>query len=178
MVNYKKILRFEIYSFIFIGVLGALLHFVYNWSGNNSIVASFSAINESTWEHLKILFLPTIIAYIIGYFFIGKENSNFWCASALDIAVSLISIIVLFYVYQGILGANIDIINIFIFYVAIFLGKLVSYRVLISNNFECNKNLSISFILILALCFIVFTYKTPEIGLFKDPISGKYGFIE
>lgn len=34
--------------FLFISVLGVLLHFTYEWSGDNPIVALFSAVNEST----------------------------------------------------------------------------------------------------------------------------------
>ena len=47
----KKILKFQIFSVIFTWILGTILHFLYEWSGDNKIIASFSAGNESTWEH-------------------------------------------------------------------------------------------------------------------------------
>ena len=56
----KKIIRFQIFSVIFTWILGTILHFLYEWSGDNKIIASFSAVNESTWEHLKLVFFPTI----------------------------------------------------------------------------------------------------------------------
>ena len=37
-----------------IAALGALLHFLYELSGCNKVVAIFAAVNESTWEHIKI----------------------------------------------------------------------------------------------------------------------------
>ena len=72
----NKILRFQIYCVIFTAILGTLLHFTYEWSNENRIVGFFSAVNESTWEHLKILFYPMIITTIIEMIFIGKENNK------------------------------------------------------------------------------------------------------
>ena len=48
-------LKTNLFRFIFISVLGVLLHFTYEWSGDNAVVGLFSAVNESTWEHLKLL---------------------------------------------------------------------------------------------------------------------------
>lgn len=49
-------LKTNLFRFIFISVLGVLLHFTYEWAGDNAVVGLFSAVNESTWEHLKLLF--------------------------------------------------------------------------------------------------------------------------
>ena len=58
MLKKNSILIFEIISSIFIMILGTLLHFTFKWSNNNVLVGTFSAINESTWEHLKLIFFP------------------------------------------------------------------------------------------------------------------------
>ena len=42
-------------------IFGNLLHFVYNWSGKDRIVAAFAATNESTWEHMKLLVIPWVV---------------------------------------------------------------------------------------------------------------------
>ena len=68
MENRNKILIFQIVSTIFIIILGTILHFTFKWSNKNPLVGSFSAVNESTWEHLKLLFFPMLITTIIGYF--------------------------------------------------------------------------------------------------------------
>lgn len=44
-----------------------------------------------------------------------------------------------------------------------------------TNKGKCNDKIAIGVLIVLFLCFVIFTYKTPEIGLFKDPISGKFG---
>lgn len=51
-----KIKKYQIISSIFVCILGTLLHFTYKVFGENSFVASFSAVNESVWEHLKLLY--------------------------------------------------------------------------------------------------------------------------
>ena len=50
-------------------ILGTIFHFTYEWSGKKVIIGLFSAVNESTWEHLKLLFFPMLITTFIGYFF-------------------------------------------------------------------------------------------------------------
>ena len=50
----------ELVGLLFTIALGNLLHFVYDWSGENDIAAAFAATNESTWEHMKLLAVPWI----------------------------------------------------------------------------------------------------------------------
>ena len=57
-------------------VLGTLLHFTYEWSGEDKIVAIYSAVNESTWEHLKLVFYPMTIMAIIGTFVMNKQKNT------------------------------------------------------------------------------------------------------
>ena len=58
-------LKTNLFRFIFISVLGVLLHFTYEWFGDNAVVGLFSAVNESTWEHLKLLFFPIMLLTIL-----------------------------------------------------------------------------------------------------------------
>ena len=65
-MDIKKIRNFQIFSIVLAFVLGTLLHFTYKLSGENKIVAVFSSINESVWEHLKLLYFPMLLSTIIG----------------------------------------------------------------------------------------------------------------
>lgn len=176
MKDKTSILRFTIFSIIFTMILGVILHFTYEWSNKNLIIASFSAVNESTWEHLKLLFFPILITTIIGYFYIGKDFSNFLCARSLGILTAILFTVIFFYTYSGVLGANIDFLNIASFFVAVFLGEYVSYKILLSH-FSCDKLGAIILLIMLLFYFILFTYNPPKIGLFKDPLTNKYGII-
>lgn len=176
-MNKNKIRNYQIFSIIFTFILGSLLHFTYALSENNPIVAIFSSINESVWEHLKLLFFPMLLTIIIGCFYIGKEVPNFLCSKTIGILVSMVFMIIFFYTYTGILGRNIPAIDIASFFIATILGEFASY-VLIVNKFKCNNVIAIIALVLIFVCFIIFTYFTPNIGIFKDPVTGQYGFFE
>lgn len=169
-----KIRNYQIFSIIFTFILGSLLHFTYDLSGRNTIVGLFSSVNESTWEHLKLLFFPMLLTTIIGYFYLDKKVKNFICSKTIGIIISMLFTVIFFYTYTGILGKNIAIIDIASFFIATILGEFIAY-ILIINRFKCNSRTSIIILSILLVCFVVFTFYTPKIGLFKDPITNKFG---
>lgn len=172
-----KIRNYQIVSAIFVCVLGTLLHFTYEFFGENMLVASFSAVNESVWEHLKLLFFPMLFTTIIGYFYIGKNAPNFLCSKLFGIITSILFIIIFFYTYTGIIGESIVFIDIASFFVAVLLGEYLAYKFM-TSNLRCN-NIIVTIILVsILICFIVFTYFTPNIGIFKDPVTNQYGIIK
>lgn len=174
MLKKNHILIFEIVSTIFIMILGTLLHFTYEWSNNNVLVGTFSAINESTWEHLKLIFFPMLITLVIGYIYIGKNIPNYLCAKVLGIIVAILFTIIFFYTYTGIIGTNFAIIDISSFFIAVVLGQYVAYQKMQSKS-SCNNLIAIIILLVLYLCFLIFTFFPPHIALFRDPITGIFG---
>ena len=100
-MNTNKIRNYTLLSIIFTFILGTLLHFTYEWSGENIIVAAFSAVNESIWEHLKLLYFPMLLTLIIGYFYIGKSTPNFICSKVIGILSSILFTIAFFYIYNN-----------------------------------------------------------------------------
>ena len=172
----NKLLKFQIFSVIFTWILGTLLHFTYEWSNENIIIAAFSAVNESTWEHLKLLFFPMLITTVIGYFYLRPTEGykNFLSAKTIGILSALSFVVVFFYTYTGIIGTNFAVLDIGSFFVGVLLGEFVAYK-LTKNNVKCNRWLAVIVLLVLLLCFVIFTYHTPHIGLFRDPVSGIYG---
>jgi len=170
-----KIKNWQIITVIICLILGILLHFTYEWSGENAIVGLFSAVNESTWEHLKLAFFPMLLMAIIGYFVIGKRTNNYWLAQAIGIITAITFIVTFFYTYRGVLGKNIDVLNIGSFCVAVILGEFVTYKILKSRKTYNAELVSIIFLVILFFSFILYTFYPPQIPLFQDPISGDYG---
>lgn len=173
-MDIKKIRNYQIFSILFTIVLGTILHFTFEWSGFNKIVGAFSAVNESTWEHLKLLYFPMLLSLVFGYFYIGKQVPNYICSKAIGILSAIVFTVIFFYTYTGVLGKNIAIIDISSFFVATILGELISYLLMI-NNFKCNNIIGIIIIVGLGIMFVYFTYNPIKIGLFKDPITGVYG---
>lgn len=174
MLKKNPILIFEIISTIFIMILGILLHFTFEWSNNNVLVGIFSPVNESIWEHLKLLFFPMLITTIMVYFYEGKKISNYLCAKVLGIILAIFFTIIFFYTYTGIIGTNFAIIDIGSFFIAVVLGQYVAYQKMQSTS-SCNNIIAIIILLLLYLCFFIFTFFPPYISLFKDPITGKFG---
>ena len=165
----EKIRNYQIFSIIFTFILGTILHFTYKWSGENALVGIFSAINESTWEHLKLLFFPMLITTIIGFFFLRKDVSNILCAKTVGILIAIVFTVVFFYTYTGVLGKNIAIIDISSFFIATVLGEVFAYNLMI-NSFKCSNKIATFVLVVLFIMFAVFTFLTPKIGLFKSPI--------
>ena len=91
-----KILNYEIISTIFICIIGTLLHFTYELSNNNIFVGFFSAVNESTWEHLKLIFFPMLISTIIGFLYFKNKYKNYLCSKALGLQLQCFSLYLFF----------------------------------------------------------------------------------
>lgn len=165
--------RLNIISFVVISVIGTLFHFIYDWSGNNKFVGYFSAVNESTWEHLKLLFFPAVFYFVFEYFLLKKRANNFISASAIGIISGLVSIVAFFYTYKGILGYNVDFINIFIFYLGVAITIAVR-TLIIKKEWFTSKTWNIVFLIIILLIsfgFIVYTYSPLTLGIFTPPIE-------
>ena len=177
MKNKNPLLKFQIISVIFTGILGTLLHFTYEWSNQNILIGVFSAINESTWEHLKLAFYPMLITTIIGYFLFKDTRFNFLCAKMIGILFTLSFIIIFFYTYSGIIGKDISILSIGSFFVSIILGEYLAYKI-VNSDYSCDNSIAIIVLILLFVCFVSFTFFPPKIGLFKDPLTNTFGIFK
>ena len=166
-MNRNKIKNYQIFSTILVFILGSLFHFTYDWSGQNNIVGIFSAINESVWEHLKLLYFPMVLTILLGNNYIKKDAPNFLCAKTIGILVSMAFTVIFFYTYTGILGGNVAFIDISSFFIATILGEFIAYVIMI-NKYKCNKTMALLILILLFLCFAIFTFYAPQIGLFED----------
>ena len=174
MKDDKSFSKFQIFSTIFTLISGVLLHFAYQWSGNNSFIGLFSAVNESSWEHLKLIFFPMLITLIIGYFIFKNDFPSYICAKTISIICAMLFTIIFFYTYTGIIGTNYDFLNIATFVIAVILGEYITY-LLTFNHIDCNKSSSVITLILLAFVFLIFTFNPPKINLFKSPIDNSYG---
>ena len=176
-IKENKLLKVQIIVILFCLILGTLLHFTYEWSGENLFVGSFSAVNESVWEHLKLAFYPMLIAAIIEYFFVKNIANNYVEAKTIGIFTAISFIVVAFFTYSGIIGTSIIEIDILLFIISIILGEYVAYKLMKRNDESTVATTSLSIIILafLLLCFVIFTYLPPEVNLFRDVTTGVYG---
>ena len=173
----KSIFWYELVGMVFIILLGSMLHFTFEWSGNQPIIGVFSAVNESVWEHLKIAFWPALLYLIFEYRYLYKKSNNFFLAKTLGIYSITIIIPAIFYSYKIFFEENL-LIDIGSFILAIIIGQLISYRLLTNKKLaKMFELISLIALLILALAFVIFTFYPPQIHFFQDPNTGEYGII-
>ena len=172
----KSLERYGKIGFAFAGIMGILLHFLYNITGKSVLVAPFSAVNESTWEHMKLLFFPLLVFAFIEYRLIGKNYENFWCVKLIGTVTGLLAIPFLYYTYKGALGTSADWFNIAIFFIAAAVTFFLE-TALLKRDIPCpvSSAVSVGALILIAVIFIIFTFAAPEIPLFMDPIKGSYG---
>lgn len=166
-MSLKKI---ETISFFIACILGVLFHFVYEWSGNNPAAGIFSPVNESTWEHLKLIFFPILIVSVPEYFVLPSSRQHrFWFSKLISILAGMILTVVLFYTYTGVYGKNVDALNIAIYFIAMTASYLLSFRILNADRKQGLSTMaSLLCIFMIFLLFAVFTKRPPDIGLFQD----------
>ena len=173
----KKSLKFwQICGFISTSISGVILHFLYDWSGESILIAPFSAVNESIWEHMKLLFFPLFLYALIEYRLIGKKYDNFWNSKLAGTLTGLLLIPIIYYTYTGILGVNADWFNIIIFFIAAAVSYFIETLLLNSNISFCKSSvMAFSILCIIALLFVIFTFIQPKIPMFQDMSTGKFG---
>lgn len=151
---------------------GTLLHFVYDWTGESSLAAPFSGVNESTWEHMKLLFWPLFL-FALAQRIYFKHQENYWCVKLAQILLGLILIPVLFYTYNGAIGKSPDWVNIAIFYICAALTFLFEWRAWNRDWLQCgHPRLALAAICLIGVLFVVFTFAAPQLPLFQDPLTG------
>jgi hypothetical protein len=170
-----KIGLWQLMGFAVTSLGGTLLHFLYDWLGEAVWIAPFSGVNESTWEHMKLLFWP-MLAFAAVQSFSFKDRGDFWCIKLRGILLGMLLIPVIFYTYNGAVGKSPDWLNIAIFFVAAAGVYLYEARLFAGGGVKCGSpNRAVAALCGLAVLFAVFTFVTPEIGLFRDPLTGSYG---
>ena len=165
----------QLIGFAITSLGGTLLHFLYDWLGKSMWIAPFSGVNESTWEHMKLLFWPMFIFAIVQSIY-TKNRECFWHVKLRGIVLGLSLIPVLFYTYNGVVGISPDWINIAIFFISAAIAYIYETKLLRSNK-KCNLSSKLSILLLcfIGLLFVIFTFQTPTLGIFKDPITKSYG---
>jgi hypothetical protein len=171
----RYILKWELAGIVFIFLLGALLHFVFKWSGESPIVGAFASVNESVWEHFKQGFWPIFLYAIVEFRFIRQHAHNILPAKAVEVYLVPLITGLVFYGYTAVIGDEILIVDIIIFAVAVSIGQLVSYKIMVAIPWpKIVGFVSPVLILLLAAILVVTTFYPPHWPIFMDE-AGFYG---
>ena len=177
----RIILKWEIFGFFFIGLVGAALHFTHELSGYSDYVAFFSAVNESTWEHLKMVFWPGLLFALIEYTYVKDEVNNYFVAKIATLIIMPFIIVAGWYAYAPAVGRSIFPLDLLLFYIAVAVGQIVSYKILTAQPLGVRLYWSAwATFIALFIAFSAFTFYPPRMFLFehfdlKD--TDRYGIL-
>jgi hypothetical protein len=163
-------------SIIVIFSIGCLAHFLYDIMKGPKALGLFTAINESTWEHIKIAITPTLLWGLVDGYIYG-ENPNYFTAKLTSLLILAFFIPFVFYSYTRISKKPILVIDILTFATSIILSQFAFYGIV---NLEAFPHIVVYLSAIGVFCFfgsyMTLTLLPLKGPIFKDPITGKYGF--
>lgn len=171
-INIKKI---KIIGIIVAFILCFLLHFLYD-KFPNFLTSIFAPVNESIWEHMKILFGSILLSAIVQSIIIKFKNievNNFWFSNFIGAILSIPIFLVLFLPIYYMIGENF-LVAISIMLITIIIAEIISYIIMNRKDFYLEK-ITIIWVIIVYIIFAIFTYFPLKNDLFIDPRTSLYG---
>ena len=169
----KKISVFGLFGMSF------LTHFIYNIFPN-PLFAIFFPVNESIWEHMKLLSTTILLYGIIEYFLLKHYNikvNNFLFSLFIMSVISIPIYLIIFlpFYYKGINSMFFYLLVMFITYI---ICCCISYYILKFKEIKYQNVISIIFIIIIYIIFGYLTYNPLKNDMFFDTEEAKYGINE
>ena len=173
-MSLKKI---KIISFFGVFALAFLFHFLYEWLPNN-VFAVFFPVNESIWEHMKLLYSGFFFGSIIEYILIRKYNvriNNYILNTFIVMMTSILVYLIVYLPLYNLLGENM-IISIGWLLIVISIYEIFSYYLLKLERQDSPLNkASIVLILLGYVVFASLTFNPIRNYIFYDTHHTKYG---
>lgn len=164
-----------------IGVFGIFLlcflfHFLYEWLPN-SLFSIFFPVNESIWEHMKLIYTSFVVYGIIDYILLNKNKiqfNNFLLQLFIIPIIAIILYLVIFIPIYNNFGENM-IISIGLLFLVIVVEQLLSYHLLQYRKIKYQNIIGIIGIILVYIIFGYLTYRPLENYVFFDTVESKYG---
>ena len=173
----RRLALWELGGFLFTAALGTVLHFTFDWSGQNLLAAAFSAVNESVWEHMKLLFFPAFFWSVGQVCFLGRNYPNFLAVRALSVLAGVVLVPVLYYTYTGVVGTHVLWADILVFLAADLGLFWLDFRLLSRGRFTSGweQVLGLGVLWVLAFLFVWCPFRPPQLALWRDMAAGTFG---
>lgn len=168
-MNHLK--KYTITGIVFVIIAGTISHFIYEWSGNNFILGFFFPVNESTWEHMKLCFFPMLLYSLYMNKKIKDKYPGVTSALLFGILLGTACIPAIFYTYSGILGKNCLPFDIAAFVLSVLIAFAAVLRLALSCKMSHCTVLLKLLVVTAAICFFIFTYCPPDLGIFWNPVK-------
>ena len=183
----RRLIFWEIGSFIWVALAGSALHFAFELSEFWRPLALFSSVNESTWEHLKMYFWPGLIYALVQYTYTKDIANNYWVAKLVSLLATPLGIIISYYGYLSITlplyGTGFFKLDLMTMVIGLTCSSVLAYKIMVRPKIiNIPKQYVVSTYMLLTVMFSTFTYYPPKIFLFENffgyEYKGEYGILE
>ena len=154
-------------------LLGTIFHFVYDLTGKNNLVGLIFPINESIWEHMKLVFYPMVILWAVTLHRTHMSPpfrwQNRWLACLISVIIGILLTASLFYLFNcGFLAASLFL-DLMLYAISMLIGQF--HATLLTFHATIPKwagTLSIILLIALAFLFACFSLYPPELPIFTN----------
>lgn len=160
-------------------ILAIILHFIYGIIPN-SIISVIAPVNESIWEHMKLIVTSSIIFSIFEYFIYIKKDipfNNFILSYGISSILAILVYLIIYIPLNDIFGHKAYIAISLLFLIFIFL-QFISYYIMNYKKINYSNDIGILLIIIIYFIFGYLTYHPPKINLFYDYMNKGFGIIK
>lgn len=174
-MSLKKI---KIINVVFLFLLSFLWHFVYDWFPNN-IFALFFPVNESIWEHMKIIYYCLFMGSILEFVLCKKNNikiNNFYIEAMVKSILGVIFYLIIFIPFYLWLGESM-LISISLMIITYIFMEYIGYKILTGEEMNINI-LPVIIIVLGCVMFVILTFYPLHNFLFFDEVKFGYGILK
>ena len=172
-MNLKTI---KLIAIINIFILSFPAHFLYDFFPN-TITSILFPVNESIFEHMKIIFTSPLIYGLIDYLLLRLNNikyNNFLFQLLFTSSISIPIFLIIFLPIHFIIGEYL-LITLLLLFITYIISQIISYYILTSNSLPLLNIIAIPLIIIIYSIFTYLTYNPPQNYFFYDTITNSYG---
>ena len=178
MVIIMTLKKIKIINVVFLFLLSFLWHFMYNWFPNN-IFALVFPVNESIWEHMKIIYYCLLLGSVLEFYLCKKNNikiNNFYIEAMVKSLLGVIFYLIIFIPLYLWLGESM-IISIGLMLVTYVFMEFIGYKILTSEELNINI-LPVIIIALGCIMFVILTFYPLHNFLFFDEVKFGYGILK
>ena len=149
---------------------------MYEWFPN-PVFSIIFPVNESIWEHMKMLYSTVLVYSIVEYFILKRfdiDNHNFLLTTFLKSIIIIPIYLLMFLPLYNVFGENMFI-SISVMLISILIVNFIGYLLLQTEELKYQNWISLALIIIVYVLMGYLTYRPPKTELFYDIKNEKYG---
>lgn len=155
--------RYDWLGFGIACALGTAAHFVYVWCPA-PLLGLFVPVNESVWEHLKLLFWPTVLT-AIGMAHASAHPQRFWSAVLWMVLVTPVGMLGVYYLLRAGFSLHCLALDLLLYYgtMGVQFWGIARLR---TRSIEHHAGILVMLAGLYAICLMALTLAPPQLPIF------------